>query len=654
MKEKLKNKKVIYGIMGVILMLLVVVAVSYAYWLLTKVQTKPNKITAGCIDISLTNEENEITLTNQYPMNDVDGMKLTPFTFTVINNCDTGVNYEIKLESIGTESESISPESLKVALNENIRLLSNTNISVPSIEDAYASNILVVDTLAGKASVSYSLRIWLAEDASLDEKNKSHISKISVTAGQEIGNSVNKGTLADHILEDNGGAHNIKTLTYDYDDGEPSVTSSSIRVYKTTAYWFGTKYIYDKDTKTYTLDGDKIYASIGDCQSGTKTCGKYTLFNSSESAKSTIMNVVQSYSTPSSNYIYVYYKTQKAENGFSAIPSDEASGLYKMLDDYGYSYFFRGNVDNNYVKFGIWDEKDTEVRGYYSETSEAYNVYESLEKCESATSYNVNCKEVQTDNAGKDMYWRIVRINGDGTVRLAYDGLQLLQNGTSHKASIGASAYSTNTNDAKYIGYTYDDNGTKTDSLVKSKIDAWYKQHLNTSYNKYIADSIFCADNSIYSTTYYDANKYVLETAEGAKYLTILYNATNRLKDNKKPVLTCEKQYRYTLNTDAGNGLMDYPVGLLSADEAAVAGNVNGLSYYKNYLYSGNNYWTSTPVSFSTKDDNTGMWIVKGEGSIGGSYLNSTHQIRPVINIKSDILFKGEGTIKSPYEMVME
>ena len=99
-------------------------------------------------------------------------------------------------------------------------------------------------------------------------------------------------------------------------------------------------------------------------------------------------------------------------------------------DAYGTSYYYRGNVTNNYVKFGKWsDDTPTVVYGYYSETSGVYIEYDSMEACQNASSYNTNCTMI--NRAGKDMYWRIIRINGDGTVRVIYDGTSAHANGES-------------------------------------------------------------------------------------------------------------------------------------------------------------------------------------------------------------------------------
>lgn len=76
-------------------------------------------------------------------------------------------------------------------------------------------------------------------------------------------------------------------------------------------------------------------------------------------------------------------------------------------DAYGTSYYFRGNVTNNYVKFG-------------------------------------------------GFYWRILRINGDGTIRLVYDGTSAHNNNeSSSDRIIGNSKYNSSANDNAYVGYMY-------------------------------------------------------------------------------------------------------------------------------------------------------------------------------------------------------
>ena len=105
---------------------------------------------------------------------------------------------------------------------------------------------------------------------------------------------------------------------------------------------------------------------------------------------------------------------EKSPNFNQAATTDETiDGLYSMEDDYGTSYYFRGAVENNYVKFG-------------------------------------------KNSSGQNMYWRIIRINGDGSLRIQYDGTQAYENGTSDENRVAfKSAWNSNEKDAKYVGWMF-------------------------------------------------------------------------------------------------------------------------------------------------------------------------------------------------------
>lgn len=128
--------------------------------------------------------------------------------------------------------------------------------------------------------------------------------------------------------------------------------------------------------------------------------------------------------------------------------------LCKAKDVYGDSYFYRGNVTNNYVKFGKWsdDTPDIVYSNFRSGGGGNFKEYSSLEECQNKSVPGVVVPEPETElktnncildsRAGKDMYWRIVRFNGDGTVRVIYDGTKAHSNfEESIDRQIGTSAF---------------------------------------------------------------------------------------------------------------------------------------------------------------------------------------------------------------------
>ena len=278
----------------------------------------------------------------------------------------------------------------------------------------------------------------------------------------------------------------------------------------------------------------------------------------------------------------------ESENGY----------LCSAPDDYGTSYYYRGNVTNNYVKFD-------------------------------------------------DYYWRIIRINGDGSLRLIYDGTTAHANGeSSTDRRVDVSAFNSSYNDNAYVGYMYGTVGASTyeethanitNSTIKGRVDSWYETNLlGTEYEQYIADTLFCNDRSF--------NSYNSGTGIGASVTYYRwYSSSNGIR------LTCANQNdRFTVNDEViGNGDLTYPIGLINTDEVYLAGGYS-TSNSGYYLYTGNYYWTMSPTYFLG-----GRAYVRGVGSTGGAYgsnyVNFSGGVRPVINLKADSLKSGDGTATNPY-----
>ena len=648
----MNNRKTRIAIISVVALLLVLLGVTYAYWLVTKTQTGQNVVSSACLDITLDNESAAINLTSQYPATDVEGMKLTPYTFTVTNNCNTSVEYQVVLESIGTEANAVSPSALKVALDTKYDLLSNKATVEPTISGAYRAHRLGYGSLTATgsegSSVSHSVRIWIDENAPISEMNKTFQSKISVTIGQGIKNPYVEGTMAYDILANNNEA---TTLSAVWVNKEPAAETYN-SVSKTANNWYGTEYTLDTETGKYQLSGTLVQATLTECRDGSKACGEYTLKNATQDYKTSTLYKITSFtnSTQADSGSTLYMTTQSitAKNDFSTPTADGEGGLYKTIDDLGESYYFRGDVTNNYVQFGSYAD-DYKVYTI-SNTDVCWNsscVYLTLESCQNSADYDydsydsdgneVSCVEV-TKDAGKDMYWRIVRINGDGTIRLVYDGTTKAENGTAHSATIGNSTY----NRENYLNVNYGD------SDIKEVVDEWYNTHLKTNYGGYIADGIFCNDKEVTKAYYYDENGEDT-TADNALFTDVYYVSSDRLGNKNAPSLTCtRKEDRYTTKMSLGNGELTHPVGLLTADEKFLAGETTA-SNQTYYLYSGDYFWTFTPYSSIGNDAEAHVWFVYGNGVVNTDGLGVGLGARPVINLRADVEFTGNGSFETPY-----
>ena len=282
---------------------------------------------------------------------------------------------------------------------------------------------------------------------------------------------------------------------------------------------------------------------------------------------------------------------------------EETNGLYQTTDADGTTYYFRGEIDNNWVSFG-------------------------------------------------GFYWRIIRINGDGSIRMIYSGVDngsvTESNRTGSGTAIGRSRFNEESNDNAYIGYMYGTPGSDTyeethaninDSTIKTILDEWYQNNL-LSYSDYISiEAGFCGDRSIYSGT-------------GIGTGVTLYNANNRLIRGKNPSFYCNNNSNdlYTLSSSSkGNKALTYPIALITADELSYAGSIWSIDNKNNYLNSGIIYWSMTPDDMISSTRSM-MFILNSQHLSSAEAKSSTFRIRPVINLKNNItISKGNGSSSNPY-----
>ena len=309
---------------------------------------------------------------------------------------------------------------------------------------------------------------------------------------------------------------------------------------------------------------------------------------------------------------------------FTSISGANEHVLNTAPDDYGTSYYFRGNVIDNYVSFA-------------------------------------------------DKVWRIVRINGDGTVRLILDDVAKDSSGNAIKT-----AFNTNYNDNAYVGYMYGTPGSityeathenKNDSTVKIAVDKWYEDNLKTNFSNYLSDTLFCGDKTpaksgiggVTTQLGYGKNKTYYSSTERLRYSTGTTEITTSTPTFKCAEKANDNYSRYTTtkgtltNGKETNGNLKYPIGLLSADEVSYAGAYKlGQTNKKYYLYNSSitsSWWLSSPLGYN--GSNASEWHFGGSyGNIDSLNVGGSSAFRPSINLKADLLIGGgDGTKSNPYEV---
>ena len=649
-----KHNKFILIFLGILLILSVLIGISYAYYMVTASQTNKNHLASSCISISLTNEKNDITLNNAYPITNSEGKKLTPYQFTITNTCNIFISYNVNLEML--EGTDLSTDYIKTMVNsEAPYILSSLDSASTTIDKSTESRTLAQGSLGSNDSVDYALRLWMDENTPLnnDTQDKSLISKIVVVAQPSTYKpSDYVTTLHDAILVNEYGVKNVdnaknkiknKTspnfnqtapiITWNETTDEtttsqvikPTVDSiksiSEFSVFSEDEYLMRicTKKEFDSSTANYklsncsfldptTLDysGDNEYYYVTEYVSYNYENKKFQInYLYGEKKIYKILSATKKNITTTTNeinYNAIEYNLSTIRLTEEQIESDKSDkGLYITSDNYGDTYYYRGNIENNNVYF-----------------------------------------------AG--MYWQIIRINGDNSIRIMYNGT--VKNAIGAEKTINSTLYDFNSlyNGPTYVGYMYGDaNGStyaedhknSTSSNIKNVIDNWYKSNIsNTNNENYIeTNSTFCGDRSLY------VGNGILNTE--ASY----FGAYGRYM-NSTASLTCKnKNDIYTVKgSEKGNNSLTYPVGLITYDELAISGVIPEYSNPLAWTYSSSAYWTMSPAYFMPSNGYAHGWIQADNGMLVDTFVIQRAGIRPVINLKADVEISGGiGTVNDPY-----
>ena len=413
-------------------------------------------------------------------------------------------------------------------------------------------------------------------------ENKSNETyKYNIVIQDLINTFVTKGYLQYKITSTNGGYN----MTEFKDVPKSSVATDTILAYSvvipngvTQSYTIEFKYANDESVDQSDDMGKKLSGKLFITE-GTEDPNK-TLYNQLLADKSTVLT----------------------RTDFSKVLTDNnTKTLYTSTEDSKTVYYFAGNATDNWVKFG-------------------------------------------KNASNQDLYWRIIRTNSDGGVRLLYHGTST----TATDAYIRTSTFNSSYNNIAYVSYMYGNLGSvanarenTTDSTIKTIIDNWYKDNLNTNYGKYLSTTaVYCNDRSTSDNTN--------------------FGALTRLITNKTPSYDCAAtEDKFTVDTSTGNGKLTYPIALMTADEVSFAGGVYGTNAPAWYYYNSANgsstgstwWWLLSPNFWD--GSRAGVFFVGGSsfpGSFSGDYVGNTGNVRPAISLKSCIKYStGNGSASDPY-----
>jgi len=620
--SKDKNKLKIFS--SLLIIVLLIMGVSFAVFQNFARQSGTNNLGAtNCFSVTFEGVNNAINLANDYPIPDSEGLERDPYTFKVTNNCNQYLSLSIGVETLSTSE--IPSNLIKGVIIKNggtptsaMLLSSGKTMEAQNGGTAYE---LLTDGLGAKASKTYDLRLWFDESMTKEQgASKKYQGKVIVGASADIEKPRNLGEtiLANNTVQTPLTTPGQEVSAYTKDDITDTSTASASSTYQAYYITYGTG--YEANGTKFNLTGAAVTSDTY-ANSYSSLVGKYLPNNSLSNAGSNTAGTMKT----TTNLSGVYYVVSATSSSFTykRITSNKNTTealLASVEDDYGISYYFRGAVKNNYVQFA--------------------------NKC-----------------------WRIVRIVGDGSVKLvlhndntAGTANPCASSNNSDEAAFAhydgstyTSEFNINYKDNAYVGFMYGTVGASdyasthaniNKSTILKNLETWYTNNL-ASYESILADTIWCNDKSTVSGGLgYGTN----ETD---------YAAYNRLVSTKQPTLICPKDNngrklsKFTVDdTTNGNGNLTYKIGLLTADEIAFAGSVSGYYNCSTYLQenTGKNFWWSLSPYFF-RGSTVQVWIVY-LGYLSNSRVSSGYGLRPVISLISSTNVTGDGTSENPYKVV--
>ena len=492
-----KGTKISLLVGGIIVVLIGVIGITFAFFSTGGIQDTANTFQSGCLNISLTSNSSSISLNNILPITDVEGLSGTSYDFTIENTCNTSANYQVNLESLNEQANSLGADYIKVSLssdtNDNVISILSDNTSVtPEVEGAYEAYNLYTGTLNADETKTYHLRLWLDYDATVEQAaNKVYSSKINVIANPE--------TQVVDTLEAKFNIENTtvtSTLTSNVTSASYCVTTNNICTPTTNA---------NISNNSYTIELEESEEEQVVCTrlNGTSKviCSEPLIPKSSI----TIGEILAS-------------KTLATRIDFTTTVTTDTTGtIYYEDTSKGRTYYFDGNPTDNWVRF-----------------------------------------------AG--FYWRIIRINEDGSLRLIYQGTS--NTATGSNTQIQTSAFNSSYNNNMYVGYMYQSSqvhGLTSSSTIKGVLDTWYTNNLEDYADDLDGNAGFCGDREP-STSTSSSNG-----SGGTGTTTTYYGGYIRLITNKQPTFECENDSDLytTSGSSDGNKALQYPIGLITADEIA-------------------------------------------------------------------------------------
>ncbi len=507
-------------------------------------------------------------------------------------------------------------------------------------------------------------------------ENKSNETyKYNIVIQDLINTFVTKGYLQYKITSTNGG-YNMTEFKDVPKSSAPKDTilaySVSIPVGVTQSYTVEFKYANDESVDQSDDMGKKLSGKLFITEGSKPTLLSQILEdNPTRNTRSNNNNGTNDFATPlTTTTTGTLFKSTESITGITDSPKEV--------------YYYAGNTTNNWVKFGKTNKNECTYNGstvlYFNGSSiesvknesqclsskicklgDQYGVGETVTEdfCTSQGAEWTN-QNAKWSTSTYNFYWRIIRTNHDGSIRLLYVGTSP----DTTTGNIGLSAFNTSIDGPKYVGYKYGEDtsldtirNNTTDSTIKTFIDSWYQTNL-TNYTKYLSTSaVYCNDRSEGTGQTYN---YASSPSSLFKFASFYRMDWDTKGAKANPSYNCT-DIRDAFSVNNTSAKLTYPVSLMTADEIAFAGGVAFKTMNTPYAWfmsnsAGSkvsyNWWSLSPVEWDGY--NRYVWYWDSDAAyLNESYVSTTRSVRPVISLKSCTLYStGDGSATNPYTIL--
>ena len=642
-----RKQRIIISITGIVLVSLILIGLTYGYYL-TKIKGNANSKSISVVTANLLLEYADV---NDELITDsvVEPGKTWTKTFVATNKGNKTVTYGVALENVVNQFERKDDIVYTLDCKQYSKTgfnIDKTNKTVTgtisgtcngvSEETTFPSigTILVENDIADDKAQVYTLTITYKEmnvDQSVD-MNKTFNAKANIVDPNNF-KPYGTNTLATAIIDSAKTAASSSDATRTIYQETPTTTpgqATSSFIYvkggdptsftstlsNATNYYisYADDYTINETTGKFTLINPTIATAKYTTSIASSLVGKYAVWSTSTPTTSNTQNQSSIYKI-STNVSDITTTIKYATISLSSLTKKSTEKVLSITqDDYGISYYYRGGVEDNFVNY-----------------------------------------------AG--MCWRIVRIQGDGSIKLILAS-ELTCSDTNVTTSSGyatdGAAGVQGTKLSAHYGYKmvgsyyiddYINSAGDTTGNARTKLNAWLERKITSESDKaLLKNEDWCIGDG---TTAYDYSTYALKTETAEELInagtSFRYSAGKRIYNTKTPTLKCDGSKERDGEIDTNK------VGMLTADEVIFSGATisNNSTYYLNKNATSNSWWALSPSSFNVDISSVGSFYVYSDGDLNDNDVNDSRgSLRVAVSLASPAkIISGDGTVNNAYRV---